>query len=70
MGKKQKRAKKVKNNPSIARSTIFSEEKFRVESAADTMMRMQEIAADPKLKKKADTELARRAKAISRARKV
>lgn len=70
MGKKQaKKAKKTKSKKvSIARPTTFSDERFRVEGAADTMMRMQEINSDPKLKSKADKELARRAKAISRAR--
>ena len=53
----------------IARPSTFSDERFRVEGAADTMMRMQEINSDPKLKVKADKELARRAKAIARARK-
>ncbi len=67
MAKKKKKSKKASN---IARPTIFSDERFRVENAADTMMRFQEIKADLKLKAKALKELARRENAISRARKV
>lgn len=68
MAKKRKKAKK--NNPSIARPSTFSDERFRVENAADTLMRFQEIDADKKLKAKAQKELARREKAISKARKI
>lgn len=68
MGKKKK-TKKGKNT-NIARPTTFSDERFRVEGAADTMMRFQEIKSDSKLMVKAKKELARREKAIKRARKV
>ena len=68
MAKKNKAKKAKKTN--IARPTTFSDERFRVENAADTMMRFQEINADPKLKSKAKKELARREKAIKKARKV
>ncbi len=70
MAKKKTKKAKKKNNPTIARSTTFSDERFRVDSAADTMMRMQEINDDDKLKAKAKKELARRAKAIKKARGV
>ncbi len=62
--------KKKPKKTSIARPTAFSYERFRVENAADTMMRFQEINADSKLKAKAKQELARREKAIKKARKV
>ena len=63
-----KKKKTKKNN--IARPSTFSDERFRVENAADTMMRFQEIKSDAKLVSKAKKELARREKAIKRARKV
>ncbi len=66
MSKKRKSRKKS----SIAVPATFSDERFRVESAADTMMRFQEIDADKKLKAKAIRELARREKAIKKARRV
>ena len=66
---KKKKAKKAKKT-NIARPATFSDERFRVENAADTMMRFQEINADSKLKAKAKKELARREKAIKKARKV
>lgn len=66
----KKKPGKKKKSPSIARPVTFSDERFRVESAADTLMRFQEINADKKLKEKAQRELARREKAISKARKV
>lgn len=69
MGKRKKKAKK-KTNSSIAKPVSFSDERFRVDNAADTLMRFQEINADKKLKAKAQKELARREKAISKARKV
>ena len=65
----KKRAKKAKKN-SIARPVVFNDERFRVDNAADTMMKFQEINADPKLKSKAKKELARREKAIKKARTV
>lgn len=67
MGKRKKKAKKAN---SIARPDTFSDERFRIENAADTMMRFQEIKSDAKLVAKAKKELARREKAIKRARKV
>ena len=70
MAKKVKKAKSKSKKTNIARPTTFSDERFRVEGAADTMMRFQEIKSDPQLKAKAMKELARREKAISRARKV
>ncbi len=66
---KEKKAKKAKKT-NIARPATFSNERFWVDDAADTMMRFQEINADPKLKSKAKKELARREKAIKKARKV
>ena len=68
--KSTKKKKSKKTGTSIARPSAFSDERFRVENAADTMMRFQEINADSKLKAKAKKELARRQKAISKARKV
>ena len=68
--KKVKKKTKKKSNTNIARPVRFSDERFRVEGAADTMMRMQEINADNKLKGKAKKELARRASAIKKARGV
>ena len=70
MGKKLKKKKGKKKNSSIAKPAVFSDERFRVENAADTMIRFQEINADKKLKAKAKKELARREKAIKKARKV
>ena len=66
MAKKKKKAKKT----SIARPVTFNDERFRIENAADTIMRFQEINADSNLKAKAKKELARREKAIKKARKV
>lgn len=66
--KKVKKAKKSSTN--IARPVSFSDERFRVDNAADTLMRFQEINADSKLKAKAQKELARREKAIAKARRV
>ena len=68
--KKTKKKSKKKSGNTIARPTVFSEARFQVENAADTMMRMQEINSDTKLKAKAKKELARRAKAIKKARGV
>ncbi len=65
MAKKKKASKK-----SVAKPVVFSDERFRVDNAADTMVRMEEINSDKKLKAKAKKELARRATAIKRARKV
>lgn len=67
---KKKKAKKAKSKSAgnIARPTTFSDKQFRVENAADTMMRFQEVKSDKKLMADAKKELARREKAIKRAR--
>ncbi len=70
MAKKKPKKAKAKSKSNIAVPATKSDERWRVESAADTLMRFQEINADTKLKAKAQKELARREKAISKARKV
>ena len=68
MGKKRKKTSTQKARSNVAVPSRSDEERWKVDSAADTMVRMQEINANPKLKAKAKRELGRRAKAINKAK--
>lgn len=67
--KAKKKAAKRNNNMSVAVPNIADERRWKVEGAADAMLRIQEIKADKKLMADAKKELARREKAIKMARK-
>lgn len=65
----KKKAKKKNNNMSIARPSMADNKRWEIESAADTLLRAQEIKANAKLDAAAKKELRRREKAIKMARK-